>query len=516
MALSCEQLPDDVDTLKRLLLGREALIEKLKAEIARLKRWRFGRSSERIDVALTQLQLALDELQVDGAPQVTATTSPLAESTQAEPKPRVTALRRTPRSFPEHLPRETIVHAPSRCTCADCGAALRKLGEDISEMLDYEPGYFKVIRHVRPKLSCVHCSQVLQMPAPARPIERGIPAPGLLAQVIVAKYGDHCPLYRQQAIYRRAGVELERATLADWVGGASRLLEPLVKSLGRYVLGAEKIHGDDTPVPVLDPGQGKTKRGRLWTYVRDDRPAASRDPPAVWYRYSPDRKGEHPRSHLKDFRGILQADAYSGFAALYENEQIIEASCWAHARRKFYDIHVSDRSPLAAEALQRIGALYAIEDEIRGRPAIERAQARQEHAAPLLLALHQWLSATLQLLSTKSALAGAIKYCLVRWTALTRYRDDGRIEIDNNTAERAIRPVVLGRRNYLFAGSDAGGERAANLYSLIGSAMLNAMDPYLYLRHVLERIAEHPINRIQELLPWHVAATVVDQRAQAA
>jgi transposase len=512
MALSCEQLPDDVDTLKRLLLGRDQLIEKLKAEIARLKRWRFGRSSEAIELTLRQLQLALDPLQLGCAPQVTAATEP----TQAQPKPRVSALRRTPRSFPEHLPRETIVHAPSCCSCPECGAALRKLGEDISEMLDYEPGYFKVIRHVRPKFSCVHCAQVLQMPAPARPLERAIPAPGLLAQVIVAKYGDHCPLYRQQAIYRRAGVELERATLADWVGGTSRLLDPLVAALGRYVLSAEKIHGDDTPVPVLDPGRGKTKRGRLWTYVRDDRPAASRDPPAVWYRYSPDRKGEHPRSHLRDFRGILQADAYAGFAPLYESEQIIEASCWAHARRKFHDLYVSDRSPLAAEALERIGALYALEEKIRSRPALERAQARQQQAAPLLLALQQWLSATLQLVSTKSTLAGAIKYCLVRWTALTRYRDDGRIEIDNNTAERSIRPLVLGRRNYLFAGSDAGGERAANIYSLIGSAMLNAMDPYLYLRHVLERIAEHPINRIDELLPWHVAATGGAQRAQAA
>lgn len=516
MALSCAPLPDDVETLKRLLIGRDELIEKLKAEIARLKRWRFGRSSERSEVPINQLQLALDELQVTSIATSLQRTAALEQSTQAQPKPRVTALRRTPRSFPEHLPRETIVHAPARCTCPECGAAMRKLGDDISEMLDYEPGYFKVIRHVRPKFSCVHCSQVLQMPAPARPIERGIPAPGLLAQVIVAKYGDHCPLYRQQAIYRRAGVELERATLADWVGGASQLLEPLVGALGRYVLSAEKIHGDDTPVPVLDPGRGKTKRGRLWTYVRDDRPAASRDPPALWYRYSPDRRGEHPRSHLRDFRGILQADAYSGFAALYESEQIIEASCWAHARRKFYDIYVADRSPLAAEALERIGALYAIEKEIRGRPPSERARAREAHAAPLLLALHQWLSATLQRLSTKSALAGAIKYCLVRWTALTRYGDDGRIEIDNNTAERSIRPVVLGRRNYLFAGSDAGGERAANIYSLIGSAMLNAMDPYLYLRHVLERIAEHPINRIQELLPWHVAITAAKERAQSA
>jgi transposase len=514
MALSCAPLPDDVETLKRLLIGRDELIEKLKAEIARLKRWRFGRSSERSEVPLNQLQLALDELQVTSIPTSLQRTAALEQSTQAQPKPR--ALRRAPRSFPEHLPRETIVHAPSCCTCPECGARLRKLGEDISEQLDYEPGYFKVIRHVRPKFSCVHCAQVLQSPVPARPIERGIPAPGLLAQVLVAKYGDHCPLYRQQAIYRRAGVELERATLADWVGGASQLLEPLVGALGRYVLSAEKIHGDDTPVPVLDPGRGKTKRGRLWTYVRDDRPAASRDPPAVWYRYSPDRRGEHPRSHLKDFRGILQADAYAGFAGLYESEQIIEASCWSHARRHFYDIHVAERSPLAAEALRRIRELYAIEEKIRGRPASERALEREAQAAPLLLNLHRWLAATLQRLSTKSALAGALKYCLVRWSALTRYCQDGRIEIDNNTAERSIRPLVLGRRNYLFAGSDAGGERAANIYSLIGSAMLNAMDPYLYLRHVLERIAEHPINRIQELLPWHVAITAAEERVQSA
>jgi transposase len=373
-----------------------------------------------------------------------------------------------------------------------------------------------VQRHVRPKFSCAHCSRVIQLPSPSRPIDRGLPAPGLLAQVITAKYADHCPLYRQQAIYRRSGVDLDRATLADWVGGASELLEPLVGALGRYVRAAEKLHADDTTVPVLDPGRGKTKTGRLWTYVRDDRPAASRDPPAVWYRYSPDRKGEHPQAHLRSFRGILQVDAYSGFSALFENAQIVEASCWAHSRRKFYDLYAEDRSPVATEAIQRIGALYAIEREIRGTPSSHRAMVRQQRAGPLLAELNAWLVATLQRVSAKSELAGAIRYALVRWTALTRYRDDGRIEIDNNTAERSIRPVVLGRRNYLFAGSDAGGERAANIYSLIGSAMLNAMDPYIYLRHVLERIAEHPINRIEELLPWNVAAKVPDQRRQAA
>ena len=393
---------------------------------------------------------------------------------------------------------------------------MRKLGEDISEQLDFIPGYFKVLRHVRPKLSCAHCSRVVQLPAPSRPIERALPGAGLLAQVIVAKYADHCPLYRQAGIYRRCGVELDRATLMEWVGGASRLVQPLVDALGRYVLAPGKVHADDTPVPVLDPGRGQTKTGRLWTYVRDDRPAGSRDPPAVWYRYSPDRKAEHPRAHLRAFHGILQADAYSGFAALYEGERILEASCWAHARRKFYDIYVANNSPIAAEAIRRIGALYAIEREIRGRLPSERAAVRQERSRPLLDALQDWLSATLRTVSAKSQLAIAINYALVRWSALTRYCDDGRIEIDNNSAERSIRPVVLGRRNYLFAGSDAGGERAANLYSLIGTAMLNAMDPYLYLRYVLERIAEHRINRIEELLPWHVAVNLPEAARQAA
>jgi len=510
-------LPDDIATLQRLLIDRDQMIAKLMVEIARLKRWRFGRSAEQTDAALLQLQLALSDLQVPATEDVVAPALiPQVESTVAPPSTRGTGLRSVRRSFPAHLLRETIVHAPASCACPDCGAAMRKLGEDISEMLDFVPGYFKVLRHVRPKLSCGHCARVIQLPAPPRPIERGIATPGLLAQVLAAKYADHCPLYRQQAIYARAGVALDRATLADWVGAAARLLDPLVAGIGRYVLAAEKVHTDDTPVPVLAPGRGKTKTGRLWTYVRDDRPAASRDPPAVWYRYSPDRKGEHPQAHLKPFRGILQADAYGGYGALYEGAHIVEAACWAHARRKFYDLYMTDRSPLAAEAIRRIGELYAIERQIRGHPPAERAQVRQQHAAPLLEALRQWLTTTLRLVSAKSELAGAIKYALVRWVALTRYRDDGRIEIDNNTAERAIRPLVLGRRNYLFAGSDAGGERAANIYTLIATARLNDIDPYWYLRQVLARIAEHPINRIDELLPWNIAAKLDDARRQAA
>jgi transposase len=517
MSSALAALPDDVEELKRLVLGRDETIAKLLAEIARLKRWRFGRSAERMDQALLQLQLALDDLQrlPEAAPHDQAVL-PLEESTHTPARQPLRRLRRVSRALPAHLPRETIVHAPASCTCPDCGAAMRKLGEDISEQLDFIPGIFKVLRHVRPKLSCAHCSRVVQLPAPSRPLERALPGAGLLAQVIVAKYADHCPLYRQEGIYRRAGVELDRATLMQWVGGTSRLVQPLVEALGRYVLAPGKVHADDTPVPVLDPGRGKTKTGRLWTYVRDDRPAGSRDPPALWYRYSPDRKAQHPQAHLCAFHGILQADAYSGFAALYQSGRILEASCWAHVRRKFYDLYVANNSPIAAEAIKRIGALYAIEREMRGRLPSERVAARQERSRPLLDELHAWLLVALRTVSAKSQLAIAINYALVRWHALTRYCDDGRIEIDNNSAERAIRPVVLGRRNYLFAGSDAGGERAANIYSLIGTAMLNAMDPYLYLRHVLERIAEHPINRIEELLPWHVAANLPEAVRQAA
>lgn len=314
----------------------------------------------------------------------------------------------------------------------------------------------------------------------------------------------HLPLYRQAQIYAREGVELERSTLAEWVAGCFRLLDPLVEALARYVTAAGKLHADDTPIPVLDPGRGRTKTGRLWTYVRDDRPAGGSEAPAVLFRYSPDRRGERPREHLGAFSGVLQADAYAGFGHLYEGGRIREAACWAHARRAFYDLHQANNSPLAAEALERIAALYAIEAEIRGAAAEERARIRQARAGPLLESLREWLRATLARVAKKSDLAKAISYVLSRWAALTRYRDDGHVEIDNNAAERALRTVALGRKNYLFCGSDAGGERAAAIYSLIGTAKLNGLDPEAYLRHVLERLGDHPANRVDEFLPWNV------------
>lgn len=506
---SKRHLPDldalDPQALKALVLAqqseldsRETEIESLKLLILKLKRMHFGPRAEKFDREIKQLELRLEDLEAN---QAAADPLPTPLATVASGEARRKPARRP---LPAELPRETETIAPRQEACPDCGGTLRLLGEDVSETLEYVPARFKVIRTVRPKLSCAGCSRVVQEPAPNRPIDRGLAGPGLLAHVLVAKYSDHLPLYRQAGIYQRAGVELDRSTLADWVGGASRVLAPLVDALKRYVLSADKLHGDDVPVPVLEPGNGKTKTGRLWTYVRDDRPAGSEAAPAVWFAYSPNRKGEHPAKHLNHYKGILQADGYAGFNQLYEKGAIVEAACWAHVRRKFHDLYQAHRSPIAKEALERIAQLYAIEKDIRGRSPAERRAVRNQRSRPLLESMQAWLKTTLAKLSQKSDVASAILYALGRWDALILYCDDGRVEMDNNAAERALRAVALGRKNYLFAGSDTGGERAAAIYSLIGSAKLHGIDPEAYLTSVMQRIADHPINRIEELLPWRL------------
>ena len=479
------------------LLSRDAEIEHLKLLISKLRREQYGRSSEKLDRQIEQLELRLGELEASRA----------NDSERSESRSDSVVARPARRPLPANLPREVRTYSPPESDCRDCGRPMKQLGEDVSEMLEYVPEHFKVIRHVRKKLVCIRCDRIVQAMAPSRPIERGIAGPGLLAHVLVSKYCDHLPLYRQSEIYARAGVPLERSTLAEWVGGCSRLLKPLVEVLRRHVMSGTKLHGDDIPVPVLAPGLGKTKTGRLWTYVRDDRSAGDQLPPAVWFCYTPDRKGEHPRAHLSTFQGTLQADGYAGFEQLYAAGKINEAACWAHVRRKFYDLQEAHQSPVAIEALERIAGLYAVENDIRGRAPEERREIRNARSRPQLESLKQWFEETLGKLSRKSDTALAVRYALGRWEALLRYCDDGRLEIDNNAAERALRVVALGRKNFLFAGSDGGGESAAAMYSLIVTAKMNDIDPQAWLADVLTRIADHPVSRLDELLPWYWKAT---------
>jgi transposase len=515
--LSHADLPNDIEALKALLLASEQAvlerddmlsglraqlnttaveIEHLKLVIAKLRRMQFGRKSEKLDHQIEQLELQLEDLQASEG-EAEREMPPLDKA------PRKKSVRKP---LPDHLPRDERIYAPAADACPACGGGLRPLGEDVSEQLEFVPASFRVIRHVRPKLACACCDAIVQAPAPSRPIERGIAGPGLLAHVLVAKFADHLPLYRQSVIYAREGVELERSLLANWVGAASALLRPLVDAIRRHVLAGRKLHADDTPIPVLAPGNGKTKTARLWTYVRDDRAGGDATPAAVWFAYTPDRKGIHPQTHLANFSGVLQADAYAGFNALYADGTVQEAACWAHARRKFFDLHEARPSALTTEALRRISELYVIEAEIRGKPPDERQLVRQARSRPLLDDLGVWLRTSLDKLSRKSDTAAAIQYALNLWPALLRYCDDGIIEIDNTAAERALRGVAIGRRNYLFAGADSGGERAAAIYSLLGTAKLNGVDPEAWLRHVLTHIAEHPVNRVGEFLPWNCTA----------
>lgn len=493
-------------TLKREQAKIDALdrhIQTLEAQLAALRRARYGRSSEKLDEHIYQLELMLEDLSASVSEQRLPDPrskdnkgSADSEDTGASPKNR--------QSLPAHLPREKHTFGLDDEVCACCGKPLVAFDEDSSELLEYVPASFRVITRVRPKYRCGCSDKVHQADVPSRPIVRSYAGPGLLAHVAVAKFLDHLPLYRQSHIYSREGVELSRSTLADWIGLTCALLRPLNDALKHYVMAAGKIHTDDTPVPVLQPGRKSTKQGRLWGYLRDDQNAGIESPAAVWFSYSPDRKAIWPAKHLNGYEGILQADAYKGYEELYANGKIKEAGCWAHARRKFFDVDQSQPGGFAGEVLQSIASLYGIEKDIRGLDIEKRKSVRQARAGPILEQLKQRLIAVKSQVPKKLPLAQAIHYALVRWEAMVRFVNDGRIEIDNNAIERQIRPIAVGRKNYLFAGSDAGGERAAMMYSLINTAKLNGLDPEAYLTKVLTVIADHPVCRVDELLPWNI------------
>ena len=520
------ELPDDVATLQALLLAeraraakvREELtairaetasykaeIEHLKAQLAKLRRARFGRSSEKLDSRIAQLELMLEDLEEGEAVRAAA------PAPDADDRPKRERRQPARRPLPDHLPREEIIHAPGD-VCPACGGThFSTLGEDVTEVLEKIPARLKVIRHVRPKVSCRACETILQAPSPDLPIEKGRPGPGLVANVVVAKYLDGLPLYRQSAILAREGIEIERATLADWVGHVAWWVAPLAEMIRTHVMAAPVIHADDTPIAVLAPGNGKTRTGRIWTYVVDERPWQGPRAPAAYYRFSPDRKGERPRDHLAGFGGVIQADAFGGYEALIRSSQrpgssaprITHAACMAHARRKFFDEFERTKSPIAEETLRRIGELYAIEAEVTGQTAEQRLAARRRRTVPILDDLKRWLEEQRRRLSSKTALAKAIRYALVRWDALLRYTGDGRIGIDNNPAERSLRGIAITRKNFLFLGSETGGDRAAILYTVLETAKLNGLDPEAYLADVIDRMAKgHSINRLAELLPW--------------
>lgn len=532
MALDPATLPKDVASLMALLVAadaradasesraaaaearsadQDAEIAQLKLTIAKMKRADYGASSEKGALLIDQLEMQLGEL--------VATASECKISAAIErPVPGAAELQKPARRpLDPKLPRERIVYqAP--CTCDHCGSdRLRKLGEIITETLEHVPEQWKVLQHVREKFTCRDCEKITETPAPSHPIARGRAGPQLLAQVLHNKYRAHLPLNRQSDLYAAQGVDLDVSTLADWVGACAATLEPLVEEIEGHVLAADRIHADDTTVPVL--AKGKCTTGRLWVYVRDDHPFGGASAPAVVYHYSPTRGGEHPERHLAAYSGLMQADAYSGYNNLYATGrrpgEIIEAACWAHGRRKFFELAELQKAPVAIEAVRRIDELFAIERDIIGKPPDERRAVRQERSKPLVHTLETWLRAERKKLSSKAPVAKAIDYSLKRWEAFTRFLDDGRVCMSNNAAERAVRGVAVGRKNWTFCGSDSGGRRAAAIYTLIETCKLNDIDPRAWLADVLARIADHPAKQIAELLPWNWKAAPVAP-AQAA
>lgn len=517
-------LPDDPAMLQLILRAALAEIERLQLLLAGLRRNRFGRRSEQLDEATLQqgtedLEQSMAEQQaaLDGAapPSETPTPDPTPRPRRTEPA------RRNRGALPAHLPRIEVIVDVEDKACPCCGGNLHQIGEDRAEMLDYVPAQLRVRVIRRPRYGCRTCEEaVVQAPAPERPIDGGMATEALVAHVLINKYCDHLPLYRQSQIFARQGVNLDRSTLCNWVGRACWWLTPLHELILSTVLASPKVFADDTTLPVLDPGQGRTKTGRLWCYAVDNRPWCGPGHPAAAYVYSEDRKGEHPAAHLQGFKGRLQVDGYAGFGRLVGatdgGAQLV--FCWAHTRRKFYDVHVATKSPLAAEALHRIAALYAIEADIRGKPAEERRLVRQQQSRPVVEAMRAWLTEQLGRISGRSTLAQAIRYALNHWKGLILFLDDGRLELDTNTVERAMRPVALGRKNALFAGADSGGRHWAIVATLIQTAKLNGVDPLAWLTDVLERIVSGRTKRreLDTLLPWNWAAENAAEAASTA
>lgn len=480
------------------IMNRDMLITKLRHQLHGLRKDKFGASSESLD----QLQLRLEDIETDRSrrdTQAEVLPGDAANDDSAQAKP-------VRRPLPDHLPREDTVLAPDH-SCRSCGEDIHKagkvLGEDITEELEYVPGRFVVNRIIRPRISCSACEAISQAPMPSRPIEKGRPGPGLLAHILVSKFGDHIPLYRQSQILAREGIDIDRSTLAGWVGKSCSLLERLSDKLRDHVFEGPALFADDTPIKILAPGNGKTKTARLWIYSRDERAWAGTAPQAAWYQFTPDRKGIRPSQHLEGYTGFIHADGYAGFNDLYRTGKVTEMACMAHIRRKFVDVYQSQGSAIAAEAIERIAQLYRLEKQVRGSPPEERAALRTARSKPILDALDDWLSKQLTQISGKSPLAGAIRYALTRIPKVRPYLEHGFLELDNNIAERAMRPIAIGRKNYLFLGSEAGGKSAAIAYSLVETAKLNGINPQDWLTYALATIQDTKLTELDKLMPWN-------------
>jgi transposase len=492
--------------LEAALAARDTLIETLRVQLAQLKRMSFGQSSEKLITQIGQLELTLEELESEA--EIADIGKEAADQPDAVQPVRAVPIRR----LPDHLPRieRRIEPETGNCTCPDCGGALRPLGQASDEMLDVAPVRWRVIRTVRPNYTCRSCEKIVQAPAPVKAIARGKASFATLAHIVVNKFDHHLPLYRQAEMMAAQGIEIDRSTLAGWTGQAAALLDPIVSRIREEGLKAGKLHTDDTPVPMLVPGKGKTAQARLWTYVVDDRASGASRPALVWYRFTPDRSGIHPQTDLKQFTGLLQADGYAGYEKLYAGGRIREVACWAHFRRKIFENHLGQPTPLTTDLLERIARLYRIEEEIRGTPPDVRQRHRQERSRPQIDALRVAIDDALRRLSPKSAMAKALAYGRKRWTALTRFTEEGVAEIDNNIAERAMRSIAIGRKNWLFAGSKVGGERAAAIYSVIETCKLNGIEPQAYITETIEKIAAGwPASRWDELMPWNWTADPV-------